>query len=297
MPNRSLRQANRGFTLVEAVMVIMITGIIAAAVAVFIGNPLKSYTDSARRARSTDVADVALRRIARDVRLALPNSLRVMQFGGINYIEFIITSAGGRYRYADTDGSSGGTSLSFSNSLVETFDVVGQMPNNPAILENDFVVDYNTGPDAGDLDDPNNAYMPAQPCTGCNRAKVLSVTGNVIQLESNPFGAASISTGRRPVSSPDNRFNVVPGGTKAVSFACPQTVPGNLNRYANYGFNLTQAVPGGSPALLASNVTCAVDYTLTANPRSGLFFISLTLSDSSGEATTLFQQIHVDNAP
>ena len=292
MPKSSLRQANRGFTLIEAVMVIMITGIIAAAVAVFIGNPLKSYTDSARRARSTDVADVALRRIARDVRLALPNSLRVMQSGGVNYIEFIMTSAGGRYRYAATDGSSGGTSLSFSDSLSQAFDVVGLMPSNPAVLENDYVVVYNTGPVAANPLDPNNAYVAADPCTGCNRAKVLGIAGNVITLASNPFG-----TTPTPASSPDNRFNVVSGGTKAVSFACPQAVPGNLNRYANYGFNLVQAVPSVSPALLATNVTCTVDYNPAAVPRAGLFFISLTLSDGSGEATTLFQQIRVDNSP
>lgn len=292
MPTPFLYRASRGFTLIEAVMVIMITGVIAAAVAVFIGNPLKSYADSARRARSTDVADVALRRIARDVRLALPNSLRVMQTGGINYIEFIMTSAGGRYRYAATDGSSGGTSLSFSDSLSQTFDVVGLMPSKPAVASGDYVVAYNTGPVTGNPLDPNNAYVAADPCTGCNRAKVLGILGNVITLVSNPFG-----TTPTPASSPDNRFNVVPGGTKAVSFACPQTIPGNLNRYANYGFNLAQVVPSGGPALLASNVTCSVDYTLTANPRSGLFYISLTLSDASGESTTLFQQIHVDNAP
>jgi len=292
MPIPSLRRASRGFTLIEAVMVIMITGVIAAAVAVFIGNPLKSYTDSARRARSTDVADVALRRMTRDIRLALPNSLRVMQSGGINYIEFITTSTGGRYRFAATDGSSGGTSLSFSDSLLQTFDVIGQMPSNPAIAAGDYVVVYNTGSVALNPSDPNNAYVTADPCTGCNRAKVLGIAGNVVTLVSNPFG-----TTPTPASSPDNRFNVVPGGTKAVSFACPQSTPGNLNRYANYGFNLAQGIPGSIPALLASNVTCTVDYTLTANPRSGLFFISLTLSDGSGESTTLFQQIHVDNAP
>ena len=292
MPKSSLRQANRGFTLIEAVMVIMITGIIAAAVAVFIGNPLKSYTDSARRARSTDVADVALRRIARDVRLALPNSLRVIQSGGVNYIEFIMTSAGGRYRDAQTDGSSGGNSLSFTDSGLLSFDVIGLMPSNPAVGSNDYVVIYNTGPVAANPLDPNNAYVTADPCTGCNRAKVSSVVGNVITLASNPFG-----TTPAPAASPDNRFNVVPGGTKAVTYACPQTLPGNLSRYANYGFNLVQAVPSVSPALLASNVACTVDYNPAAAPRAGLFFISLTLSDGSGEATTLFQQIRVDNAP
>ena len=40
----------RGFTLVEAVIVIVITGIIAAMVAVFVRTPIQGYVDSARRA-------------------------------------------------------------------------------------------------------------------------------------------------------------------------------------------------------------------------------------------------------
>ncbi len=38
----------RGFTLVEAIMVITITGILAAMVAIFIRAPIDAYVDSAR---------------------------------------------------------------------------------------------------------------------------------------------------------------------------------------------------------------------------------------------------------
>ncbi|TAN77825.1 MAG: type II secretion system protein, partial [Gallionella sp.] len=59
------------------VMVIVITGIIGSMVAVFIKAPVQQYFDVARRADMTDTADTALRRITRDLRLALPNSVRV----------------------------------------------------------------------------------------------------------------------------------------------------------------------------------------------------------------------------
>ena len=76
MCGRSRYSCARGFTLLEAVLVIVITGIIAAIVAVFIKLPVDSYLDSARRAELTDVADTAVRRMARDIHLALPNSVR-----------------------------------------------------------------------------------------------------------------------------------------------------------------------------------------------------------------------------
>lgn len=258
-----------GFTLIEMIVVIAITGIIAAAVAVFIRYPVEGYGDAVRRAELTDAADVALRRIVRDVRLALPNSLRVMSSGGVNYIEFIMTRSGGRYR-DETDGSTGGNRLDFIGDT--SFDILG-----PAELAaGDFVVIYNLGVPGAD------AYA------GNNRAMVQSVSGSTVTLNSSHVF---------PFRSPGARFQVVPGATRAVTYACPQAVAGNLNRYWNYGFNAAQAVPaGGSSALLAGNVTCSIDYSANATGRNGLLYISLTLS-SGGESVTLFNQVHVDNSP
>ena len=58
---RRKSSAGAGFTLVEMIMVITITGIIGAMVAVFIRSPVDSYVDSARRAELSDIADTALR--------------------------------------------------------------------------------------------------------------------------------------------------------------------------------------------------------------------------------------------
>ncbi|PTT75233.1 type II secretion system protein, partial [Pelomonas sp. HMWF004] len=61
-----------GFTLIEAVMVIAITGVVLAVVSVFILPATTAYFDSVARARLVDQADTALRRIARDLSQALP---------------------------------------------------------------------------------------------------------------------------------------------------------------------------------------------------------------------------------
>lgn len=294
-------QKSTGFTLIEAIMVIVIVGILFAIVGVFITKPVEGYVDAVRRAELSDTADVALRRLARDIKLALPNSLRVTSSGGVNYIEFIMTSGGGRYRDVG-DGSTGGTFFNWTSTVdcVTTpanckFDVMGSMPANPAIAANDYIVVYNLGPGY----EPANAYRrdeaqcdatPASP--GCNIAKVSGVSGNTVTMDANPFALQS-----PPLPSPGSRFQVVPGGVRAVTFACPST-SGNLTRYWNYGFNAVQPTPpvGGSSALLASGASCTVDYTTSGTGRSALLYVKLTLA-SSGESATLFEQIHVDNTP
>lgn len=291
-----------GFTLIEAVVAIVITGILLGIVAVFIANPVQGYVDSVRRAELTDAADVALRRMLRDIRLALPNSLRVTTSGGVHYIEFIMTGAGRRYRDA-ADGSSAGTFLTWTGaaSCATTpdncqFDVLGAMPANPAVAVGDFVVVHNLGPgyEPGDAYQRDQAHCDATPASpGCNIAKVNGVAGNTVTLDANPFAFQT-----PPLPSPGTRFQIVPGAVRAVTFACPATGSGNLMRYWNYGFNAAQATPpaGGSSAPLAGGASCVVEYTANATGRHGLLFVQLTLGTGE-ESVSLFQQIHVDNAP
>lgn len=292
-PRHSLTQHQAGFTLVEAIIVIVVTGILAAVVAVFIRAPVDGYLDSVRRAELTDTADVALRRITRDVRLALPNSLRVTTVANVSYIEFIMTSAGGRYR-DPSDGSTGGNFLSFSSTGSTTFDVHGPMPAMTGGANGDYIVVYNLGPGNA----PADAYAPADPCTNCNRARISSFAGNTVTLVSNPY-----PTQTPPLPSPGGRFQVVPGTTKAVTYSCPTATAGNLTRNWNYGFNTAQptSFASGSQALLAAGgVTCAVAYSPSTGGRNGLLEVRLTLTSGAGanaETVTLQHQIRVDNSP
>jgi len=118
-----------GFTLIEMIVVIVLTGIVVGMVAVFLRTPVQAYVDSAARAELSDAADIAVRRIAREVRRALPNSTRVT--GGGTTVEFIPTKSGGRY-LAEEDNEGAGY-LDFTDSTDRTFTVVGQMPS-PAIV-------------------------------------------------------------------------------------------------------------------------------------------------------------------
>ncbi len=275
-----------GFTLVEAIIVIAITGIIAAMVAVFIRTPVQGYFDSAARAELTDVGDTALRRMARDLRLALPNSIRVSG----TYIELLLTSDGGRYLAEEDNPAAGRNLLDFNNGALQ-FDVVGPV----AIASNNSIVVYNLGPDM----EPANAYCPSN--TGCNnRAVVRSVATDsngitTVNLFANPF------PGSGALRSPNHRFQVV---TMPVTYAC---VGNKLLRYAGYSIQQAQptnvnAAPLSSmtPAVLASGVTaCNFSYTNMANNmRNGLIGLEISITGTGNAGTVqLFHQVHVDNTP
>ncbi len=276
------RRRHAGFTLIEAIIAIVITGIISSMVAIFIKSSIDSYIAAERRAELTEVADLALRRLSREVRLALPNSLRVTS-GANAFIEFIPTSDGGRYR--DTgDGSAGGNVLDFVSSANTSFDVLGPVPTLATGASGDYIVVYNLGPGQS----PADAYSVG------NRAQVLSALGSTVTLVTNPF------PGPPALPSPNSRFQVVPFATRAVTYACPTGTAGPFTRQWNYGFNAAQVAPpiGGTTATIAQNITCQVDYTQAALQRNGILYVRLNIIDApSGDTVSVFQQIHVDNAP
>ncbi|MEN9866031.1 MAG: hypothetical protein RL748_1621 [Pseudomonadota bacterium] len=298
---RALQTANRaGFTLVELIIVMVITGIIAGMVALFIRVPIQSYVDNVARAELSDVADTALHRLSRELRLALPNSVRVSGDG--RYIEFLLTKTGGRY-LAEEDELSVGNVLSFSGTSSNPllFDVVGNMPTGrQAILPGDSIVVYNLGPGF----DPVDAYN----CTGtapnrvCNRATVASLAGNTITLLDNPFQNQSSTPDGASFPSPGSRFQVV---SSAVTYYCNASGNGQLMRYAGYPIQASQPVSAiaaplataPSQARVADRVqACSFTFTSLANVQRGLVSLLMTLG-AGNETLTLQQQVHVDNAP
>jgi MSHA biogenesis protein MshO len=288
----------RGFTLVEAVIVIVITGIIGAIVAVFVQAPVRAYADSVARAEATDEADLALRRIARDLRLALPSSVRVHDNGNArgNAIEFLLTKTGGRY-LSPQDGVAGALALDFDSPVVAGgFTVVGKVTQ--PINAGDLLVVYNLGEGMT----PSDAYQLRVPGAELNVAEIINSIGAdtlapVIRLKDNPFGRQST-----PMPSPDQRFQVVSG---AVTYRCATNTDGTgtLTRHWGYPINAVQADPpvGGRQALIASHVAdCDIfSYSTAQTRRSALVIMSLALRtrNPADPAIRLVHQVHVDNTP
>jgi MSHA biogenesis protein MshO len=276
-PSRQLPAAShrmpdaRGFSLIEMIVVIVITGIIGASVAFFLRRPVEGYVDAARRAELSDIADTALRRITRDLRTALPNSIRIDATG--RFIEFLQTSGGGRYRSETAGTGPPGDPLDFS-AADGAFDVLGPLPGF-ATPPTESVVIYNLASSGGTA----NAYL------GDNRATVASISASGINLA---------PAKQFPFTSPGKRFHVV---QYAVTYQC-DTATGELRRYWNYGIVDPQPAPpaGGATALLATSVaSCEFKYTAVTQ-RLAVVALNLQVS-RSGETVRLFQQVHVNNVP
>jgi MSHA biogenesis protein MshO len=272
---RSRDAFQRGFTLVEAIAVTVITGILAAIVAVFIRTPVQGYFDTVRRALLTDTADTTLRRISRDLRLALPTSIRVASGGGKIYLEFLQTRTGGRYRAEPTDTGTGNI-LDFASGGDASFDVLG--PAVPVASGNQVVI-YNLGIAGAD------AYA------GDNR-RLITSNGSVTQVAFAPTGTPF------PFTSPGQRFHVV---DTPVTYECDPGA-GTLRRYWNYTIASAQPTPpAGSTTVSALLADGVADCTFTYDPspahqRTGTVSLRLRLA-SEGETVNLFQQVHVSNVP
>ena len=263
------RQKQRGFTLIELVVVILVAGILAALGGRLIVAPVTGYVDLTRRVRLVDQAELALSRMQRDLRQALPNSIRIDASG--RYLELLHTVDGGRYRrYL---GASGDDILDFT--LADNgFDVLGDLREVPAAGQN--LVVYNTSSSGSS----GNAYA--------------AVPGNMAAVGS---GSSVSHVSLSPAfqfshASPYQRFYTLDG---PVTYACENGV---LNRYAGYAIAASQPLPPSvTPALVTRNLgSCHFDYQPGSAQRAGLVSLALELSES-GETVRLWHQVHLVNAP
>ena len=280
----------KGFTLIEAIMVIVITGILSVIVALFMKQPVDAYIDSGRRAALTDEADTALRRISRDIHKALPNSIRQADN---QCIEFIPTKVGGRYRAA-VDNAGGGDILDFSatDSSFDMFGLNGDLPSTQQIVADDLIAIYNLGTVG------SNAYE------GDNTALVSSVTDNKHEATGTIYEDTITINATKPFpfASSNNRFHVIPGDEKIVSYVCNLT-DHKLYRNSNYDNGDQCNVVGltGTQSLLAQHVNnCSFIYsTDKQKQRDALVQITIQLRDESAqdETITLYHEAHINNSP
>ncbi|MDD5033311.1 MAG: type II secretion system protein [Methylococcaceae bacterium] len=300
-----------GFTLIELVIVIVITGILAGMVGLFLKPAIDGYFDTWRRAGLTDLADTALRRMGRDIRMAVPNSIRTPNS---QCFELIPTSTGGRYRMApDTVWDSahpGSPSAPMDGTQpVKSLDVLSPMSAMPST--GDWLVIDNQN--------ANDVYAAAikQTVGGKdywigNRARI----GTVGSPPDASLGTSRISLDgtaypdgfQFPSAYQGGRFVAVADSQQAVFYFCSGVGidangngTGTLYRLSHYGFNAAYptACPSSPATVLASHVqACNFVYSPSqgATQQNGFVWMQLVLTQANESVSLVFGE-HVDNVP
>jgi MSHA biogenesis protein MshO len=293
----------RGFTLIEMVVSMVVVGIIVA-VTIQFALPLRQAVDTSVRAELTDIADNTLQRIGRDIRLALPNSVRVTTSGSSSYVEFLAIRTAGRYRSQSSGAACGAATdeLGFDNNTTPDacFKTFGPLAITEAVsVNNDFLVLGNYGAISGDFVN-QNAYETAAPTVLNPRNRRLisafAVDGPRHRVE---FAPAAVAFSRALHDSPGARFFIISG---PVTYQC-NTGTGEIRRHSGYGIASAQPTVFVGGALIATNATtCSFDYAPNGvAPQIGVLTLRLTLartvSSGATESVSLYHGVHVNNVP
>lgn len=280
--------------MMEMVIVISIMGIVGVMIAMMAGRQMEGYVALSRRAALVASGGAVITHLERDIRNALPNSVRISG----TVLELIPVLQTLRYREADSSLANSDR-LDFSVADAR-FQLLGSLASLPVGAR---LVIYNTSllngsaPLAG-----MNIYGAASggpsPPAG---AHVVTPSGTAFAIAHDATGDfITLTPGHQfALASPQKRMYVV---TTALAYRC-DTAARVITRYRNYGIQTSQPVTaaqftalGATSGRVASRVSaCSFSYQTGAAQQSALVTIHLTLEDA-GESIDLLHQIHVDNA-
>ena len=272
---------NRGFTLVELVIVILLLAIIAIFSFQFVGFGSQMFVSGAERVRVLDQSRFVIERLTRELRNSVPNSARVTPKNignntATQCLEFVPTRVAGTYYDAP-----------FRNNQPNTLTFVS-LANWSVIEVTDRLYIYATR--------TNHVYA-----NNSNRYEQVSAqttrSGNVTELT---LASSNARYGQR---SPRQRLYI---GRTPVSYCVEGQ---NIYRYANYGWSQQQPTPangrfagvtgtlmGNDLANLVNNAP-AFQVDETTLLQNNIVHLFLQFNSIDNEQLFFSQEVHIPNAP
>lgn len=304
MPRKSI-QRNAGFSLVEMIVAIVLSGIIAVGLTGYIADSVDGLNSSSNLNQLTSSGRVAIDRLSMELHNSLPNSIRTTTAtaGGDQCIEFVPVIASSSYINAP-----------FSAAGAASFNTIDFMPDLEGVtvggINDLFAVIYPHR--QNQLYDAENATTSGFPFRG----PIEQVTGITNHGSTSEYSIVSLAdTHRFRRRSPNDKVFVT---GQPVSYC----VSGDkLYRYQNYGFYDVQTSTeeeAGVCEVLSSdrclpNYAAAPDKVLITNNISNATLTAFSISSQSlrrasvvsivfnmasdGDVVTLNHEVLVRNAP
>ena len=278
----------QGFTLIELIVTMVILGILAAGTTAFIVRSVEGYRDTGRRDQLASSARLAAERISRELRGAIPNSVRVSG----NCIEFMPLVSGARYQRETGNYPSGEVILALPVSgFSEAANALDALDLNGNFSQGGYAaVVYPVGPGSSNGDpyassDPGVRFPIQSVSTSGRPAGVSRIT----LIGAHQFSRQS--AGQRLFITRD-----------PVSFCLLDN--GELRRYHDYGVQAIQSKPSKGGDLLAEHLQLtdggiAVQpfrYTPGSLNRNGLVALDLRFMQDD-EWVRIRHDIQLRNVP
>lgn len=262
----------KGFTLVELIIVIVITGILGVGIVNFIGRSTQGYADTAERQQMATIGWIVSEKISREIRQALPNSFRTN---------------------ADISANSG-SCLEFIPSVAGTDYVSVPVSSAQASFE---VVNFANYATPGGAD--RIAVYPSSLTGLYDVSGALGViSGTVASIAAGSEAGTrtvNLSSAHRFLSdSPTRRLYVV---QQPVMYCFEGTL---LNRYSAYGYNasIPSLDDSDNPVVIGSRLgNGSFTYSPGTLSRAGIVTFSFNVTGSDGAVQPISQEVQVRNVP
>lgn len=300
---KSIRQFKNkkitGFTLIELIVSIVILGIIAMMTSSFFKPAVDSYVSSRNRANLTEMADVALRNISREVQNAVPNSVRVSVKEDKSCVEFIPSKSGGVFVATRPNGEDKVNSFATLDESADgkKLDILAISPNREMDLGNS---DAKTKPAEGDFI-AIGAMSYEELYGGEAIAKLDDVDGFKEPAESGVGGTLTFE--QKPTFSrayDGNRFHVIDKDKQAIAYICDndeKTLYKKVLKLDDDDYCPKDDAAVVVDTVVVDNVSsCNFTYDVLNDGYTGYLNVSLGLTQK-GETINLRKGIHVNNLP
>ncbi|MGH1371204.1 MAG: PulJ/GspJ family protein [Cellvibrionaceae bacterium] len=258
-----MRTSSRGFTLIELIAVIVILSIMGTFSVRFIVSTLDNYNRTVDRGKLVAHGRQALERMTRQLRAAVPNSVRVTNTN--QCVEFLPIAGGGNYIGELPDASNNAAALAMINS-------------------GGYQVTFGSA-----------LYVYVAALTSNEIYSGSAVSTSVAGAEDHSDNTLSLAAAHQFLrNSVSNRFYL------ADNPAAFCVVANELRYYSGYATPATTTgVPTGTGSLMAQGVASnGSPFTLSASTeeRNSLLAMRLTFTRSS-ETVALNQEVLIRNVP
>lgn len=272
-----MQKSKGGFTLIELIVVIVILGIIGVGTANFIGLGANLYVDAVGREQVVSQTRYAMERITREIREALPNSVRVGSVGNVHCIEFVPIQASSTYVNVPVSPEASSDSVQLVSPPVAVIDD-GQLPP---------------------------IRIAVYPLSANDVYETESTTGRVFSIKAatsvvGGYTSVALELGNEVLfdaDSPTGRYYIV---EEAVSY-CVNTATGQMFRYDSYWPSAAQEVPTNDVVgvLMAENFkTGSIPFTYAGATLLTNAIVQLNFEiERAGETVSFYHEVHLVNVP